>query len=825
MQWSSSLRPIKRPADGPERSPLSVRCIGCPGRSWRRLLLRTAIGICLLAGSLHAVPAGEAVLKNGIRIEGKPVPIQALTQRIAQQKQGPTNIYPILMVDTGLCRYFVPDSIVADIDPSVEFSSYQTFKLRQTISSRKLMLRSIGSFVDVTPFDEFGRRRVSLLTPRGREDVIQGVTRIHPRYLSVIGLSHMWESGIATTSVPPVTLDRMIRKATDSTNPDDRLAVARFYLQAEMYRQASDELKSITRDFPELAGRAEEVAQNLRQLQARQLLNELRRRRDAGQHGLALAVIRAFPDENMSAAVLREIRELEKDYENRRDQLARAQLLLADLQARLKDEKQVTGSARFRSIVLRELDLESLNRLDAFLKLADDETLRPDERLALAYSGWVLGSARAVTEFAAAARLWDARFLVLEYLRAGSIRDRDELFARLAKLEGIGPESVARLIPRLPPIVETAGVRPGEVIEIETPLDEEKPKRSVDDVPEQETFKYSVLLPQEYSPNHPCPLIVALRPPERSAANELIWWGGTRERPAQSQRHGYIVIAPEYLEEKQAEYDYSARAHEVVLAAINDARRRFNVDSDRVFLSGHGMGGTAAFDIGMSHPEIFAGVVPICGFSEKLCKWYWQNAERVPWYVVGGEFDRDSMARNATVLNRMMSHNYDVIYAEYIGRGYETYYAEIHRLFDWMSRQRRAALPKEFEVQVLRPSDSRFFWAECHTLPAKVLLAFANALEGSGPVRPMSLEVKVADGLPDRTTIYVRSGAQSNLLWLSPDVVDFNKRISVRLNGRPVRVGHEGTFSGFVRPDTRTILEDFRARADRQQLFHVKLPL
>ena len=68
----------------------------------------------------------------------------------------------------------------------------------------------------------------------------------------------------------------MIRKATDQSDPDDRLAVARFYLQAELYLRAGKELDSIKKNFPNLAARADEVGVNLRQLLANQLLAELK---------------------------------------------------------------------------------------------------------------------------------------------------------------------------------------------------------------------------------------------------------------------------------------------------------------------------------------------------------------------------------------------------------------------------------------------------------------------------------------------------------------------------------------------------------------------
>jgi enterochelin esterase-like enzyme len=790
-----------------------------------RLFLRAAFALGLLLCAVQSSSAGEAILTNGIRIPGKPVPVQALTLRLVRQKGGPTTTYPILMVDTGMARYFIGKKHVADIDHSVEFSPFETFKLKQTISGRTRMFHSIGSYIDVTSFDEFGRRRVALRTAHGREDVIQGIKRIHPRHLTVTALSHNWEHGLATTSIRPEILDRMIRKVTDQSDPDERLAIARFYLQAEMYRQAAAELRSIKRDFPELAARVDEVGTNLRQLQAAQLLAELGRRRTAGQHNLAAAAIRSFPTEGMSAVVLRQVRDFESADRKQREELAAVRMLLGDLQAQLTNAKDKSSAAMFRSIINRELDLESLERLGAFLKLSGDDTLSPKQKLALAYSGWVLGSAQAVTEFDTAVRLWDARFLVLEYLRARTIRQRDDLYRQLELLEGINPDTVGQLIPQLPPPVETPGAESGVALEIEVAAGQIKPKRSANEDPKQTTRRYTVLLPSEYSPHHRYPLIVALHPPERTPADELKWWGGTREKPGQSQRHGYIVIAPSYADKTLTKYDYDTRSHAIVLAAINDARKRFQIDSDRIFLSGHGMGGTAAFDIGMSHPEIFAGVLPICGFAEVFGKWYWRNAKSVPWYVVGGEFDRDTMARNSNVLNRMLKNNYDLIYAEYIGRGYESYYAEIHKLFDWMDRQTRAALPKQFEAQVLREADDRFHWVECHGLPRNVLLAAANARAGSGRVRPMSLEVKITDGLPGRSTIHIRSGAKQNVLWLSSAIIDFDKRVSVRLNGRPVRIAGQPKFAGFLRPSVRTMLDDLRVRGDRQRVYQVRLPI
>ena len=72
-----------------------------------------------------------------------------------------------------------------------------------------------------------------------------------------------------------------------------------------------------------------------------------------------------------------------------------------------------------------------------------------------------------------------------------------------------------------------------------------------------------------------------------------------------------------------------------MLASLRDACRRFAVDTDRVFLSGHSMGGDAAWDIGLAHPDLWAGVIPIVGrIADSYCTFYWENARNVPFYVV-----------------------------------------------------------------------------------------------------------------------------------------------------------------------------------------------
>ena len=94
-----------------------------------------------------------------------------------------------------------------------------------------------------------------------------------------------------------------------------------------------------------------------------------------------------------------------------------------------------------------------------------------------------------------------------------------------------------------------------------------------------------------------------------------------------------------WLQEQQKQYGYSAREHAIVLNSLRDACRRFSIDTDRVYLSGQSIGGDAAWDIGLAHPDLWAGVIPIVAQSDRYCARYWENARYVPFYVVAGELD------------------------------------------------------------------------------------------------------------------------------------------------------------------------------------------
>ena len=251
-------------------------------------------------------------------------------------------------------------------------------------------------------------------------------------------------------------------------------------------------------------------------------------------------------------------------------------------------------------------------------------------------------------------------------------------------------------------------------------------------------------------------------------------WG-----PGQATRHGYIVLAPDWAGEHQEQYHYSAREHAMVLGCYRDACRRFAVDTDRVFLRGHSMGGDAAWDIGLAHPDLWAGVIPISAESARYCNLYRENARNLPFYVICGELDGAKMNENARDLDRYLRRGYNATVVEYQGRGHEHFSDETLRLFDWMGRFHREFFPREFNCATMREGDNFFWWVG----------AGGNAAPRHGQSGRLAAaprhRTSPREGQRHRptTTSTIQTGTTRLTVWLAPGMFDFKRPISIVVNG------------------------------------------
>lgn len=780
--------------------------LGTLGRlAWAALLL--------LPVGISAVYADNVQLQNGLLLRGE-IGVTSEIGELAQEfgeNQG-----KIIIVDDGLRRVFVSRDQARNIVS--EPISQDIIRIEQPTTNVSEVIRGVGRPLDVRPFDSWGRRRITLAGPEGPRHYYQGITKITSSYcvletLTAEAFNAQWESRIATSSVPREVLSSVIRGSIDESNPNERIKVVQLYIEAERYQDAVLELEEFLEDFPDITDR-QPLADLLRQSYARQILRELKLRNDVGQPTQAQRMIRQFPTSGIAGALLGELLEAQQEFDRLDEQINTISTKLQALvdqcrQGDTLDEDQKQALSEIAAEILQDLRYSNVERLAGFYQFRDDDSLTIDQRLAYAVSGWLLGEADMAGNLQVTLTHVKTRALVREYLAAQLPHERTPLLEEIEGQEGASVDAIAKIVAHLIP---EWGRITSELKETEIPgcfevsVEGERP------------MKYWVQLPPEYDPYRRYPCIVTLNG-DRTELQQLDWWAGAYspelrqdQRLGQATRHGYIVIAPMWKRDNQWNYDYSPVAHARVLDSVRDAFRRFAIDSDRVFLSGHSTGGDAAWDIALSHPDLWAGLIPIAASADRYVNHYFTNGSgSLPMYFVHGEYDHARMSANKMDWNRYFrARDADVMVVTYQGRGHEHFQEEILNLFDWMQVHRRVSTPTEMEVKTMRPWDNFFWWVEAYDFPQSTMVLPAEWPAEDRSAGSIEARLEVSKNL---VMISQCSGSRVTV-WLKPDMVNFDEPIEIRFKTKRER--------GIIAPSAEVLLEDVRGRGDRQHPYWAK---
>jgi hypothetical protein len=813
MELRAHSRPILRTQSERGKFVAEARSISRPNCAIRRASVVAALAAAVFVAAASRSLAVDMQLKDGRTIEGSHVEVAGVAESPINIKitAGEVAVLPLLMFDDGLRRTFIHRDQVARVLEDVPQKKVR-IRIWQDVAETGAGVGRVGRGRPLKPFDQFGRRVYEMQGRDGPFKIVQGITEITPTYTKIEGLKGaarpvVWDMRMATSSIPRETLKQILKTTVPQQDIDARLEVVRLYLQSERYRDAEDELAEIIADFPDQKNLGEQIGQ-LRQLGASLILKEIQLRAKSGQPQLARTYLTQFPNEGISGTTLERVRELLQKYaaddHHKQDVLAALQAEIA----LLKDANDRKLAEEFSNEITAEANPEALGRLASFERLADAKELTAEQKVALAISGWLVGANDATDDFHLAVSLAEVRDLVRKYLGEPLAAERSAIMGELLDRDGATIPRVAQLLKLMKPpleIPEDARRGPGLY------------EFTIRGLPGEADTRYHLQLPPEYDPLRQYPMIIALADAGVPPQAEIEFWAGPArddgEPLGQATRQGYIVIAVDWLLPKQTSCGYSAREHHAVLGSLRDACRRFSIDTDRVFLTGHGVGGDGAWDVALAHPDIWAGVMPFVATADRYCLRYATNAKYVPWYFVCGELDGDKMARNARELDRYFGRRTeDCTVVEYLGRGYEPFGDELQRLFDWMGRRKRE-FPPEFECVTMRPWDNFFWWLEVRDLPEKSMVAPAN-WPPPRSARPFPVRGKIGNG--NKLSAFTQAGETT--VWLGPEFVDFKKPITVELKGRKMTApGME------IQPNMNVLLEDARTRAERQHPFWAKV--
>ncbi|WP_231612027.1 alpha/beta hydrolase [Novipirellula galeiformis] len=780
----------------------------------RRKFVFTCLGWLIALGVSPASAEQLFQLRNGLTLRGTKAEIASLNANaFSAAAAGEIKLSPIWIVDDGLTRIYFHGKGMAAAEPVDVRDIEQSIEFWQPTPLGGKEISAIGSILGVSPFNEFGRR---VMTVRGVDGtpirLVQGITEINGRYARVEGLkgetSYVWDMRLATSSLKSDELKAIFRRRLDWDSLDQRLQAVRFFMEAGRHGDAIDILREAIDTFPEAAKMQRQVVA-LTERQATQLLDEAKLRAASGQETLALEILEKFPVDLLGRVTRLQV-------EDATEKILGTQRQSASLVAQLETQIAQLNRAQELQPILAEikagLSSSTLARMSDYIRLGTSEAVPLENRVALAVAGWLLGSGSGEQNLTVTISLVKVRDLVAEYLASSDPARRQAILAEMRNLEGAQAEYIDRMLPLLSPPLDWPEGSQHESIPGLHWVGDESEQLDQPPVP-----RYAIQLPPDYNPLREYPCILSLHPVRGTPMSEIDWWSGVYSEEIQARlghasRYGFIVVAPLWTRASQGEYEYTSREHERVLVSLRDAMRRSSIDADRVFIAGHGEGGAAAWDIAYSHPDLWAGMISISGEPAKTIAHYHPNAPYVPMYLVMGERDGapTPLVRNGPVMDDYVKFKSDAMVVMYRGRGREFFYEEIHRLFDWMRLPAhvRKEAPTAIDTVTMREGDNFFWWLELGPIKPDVAI---DPLMWDQAERVRAAPVSASIGTDNQIRVN-QAPAEQFSLWLRPmRDLDLNKPVTIRYRSRRVLFEFDGA--------VETLLEDARRRADRKRAY------
>jgi hypothetical protein len=677
----------------------------------------------------------------------------------------------------------------------------------------------------ISDFDTGWQRDLSLGGARGIITVPQRVVALNPKFIKVHSTKHVWDLYYKTAEFSPELIGQLLKshfqKKGDVKDIERRFITYQFFVESGMYDAAEKELDELHAKFPKAATINFDGEKSfLKSVRANFLAEDIIRLHRTAQHESAQDRLRVFLKTYASLARERDREALEKmksDYDKAKEKIAQAEKALAFLPERLAGRGDPLADAAKE--IAANLSVDSIDRLETFLPLAEQyerdlkNKKKPqqsaEEVLGMGVTGWLFGKGGATTNVGLARSVWTARQYLQEFQQSDNRQPQAKLEAH-CMMHNIGVDVIDQLIRTLPPPMHDSAIKPGKTEKLTI-----KANSNGGD--------YWLQLPPEYTPSRYYPVLIALHTSDEIPT-------ALKKLAPLAAKNGFILAAPVW---GKGPYEYKTADHDLVLDCLKDLRRRFQVDSDRVFLYGKGEGGTMAFDIGLSHPDQFAGILPHSGSTRFYPQHYWPNAQYLNMYVLDGNVNAKSP--EAEAYKKWIRFQYPAMYVEYKGRVNEWYDAELPTFFEWMKYKKRAdpmrqlGLFRDFRdnhelFKSHREGDNRFYIVTAKQIENRCL----NTHKAWKAILPATVQVNVSTGnqlANNKAVIWnqvnVKTfGMKQVSVWFRPGMIDFSK---------PTHVYHNPKNNEFtklkIEPNLGTLLEEFFEQGDRQRLFYARVDL
>ena len=336
---------------------------------------------------------------------------------------------------------------------------------------------------------------------------------------------------------------------------------------------------------------------------------------------------------------------------------------------------------------------------------------------------------------------------------------------------------------------------------------------------------FLVYVPSTYDPTIAWPLVVIGH--GGSSARDLDF-GGRAARGAMTpdwcdaaERFGLLLLAP------LSDRGWGAIGNSIMFSAISRMTRSCHVNPDRIYLTGHSMGGHLTWRSALNFGDRWGAVSPMSGGYDFVGDRGIENLTNVPGYATWGRREPFGIAEaNRINRNWMRAHGLPWVHEECDG-GHEIFAECVPRVAEFFLAHPRDLYRREVHALgggslAFATADAHPDWGRAHTWnPARPILANSFhwlRLDPLPPETPREAALQDVTALlgADNTIAITCVNARRLRLGLHPRMVDFARPVRVIVNGQEVL--HQP-----VTPDLATMLRWVREFDDRGRAFHAAL--
>lgn len=778
------------------------------------------IGLVLSCSAL----ADIVILKDGFVLQGM-VKRESVTEFDPVSKEPVVIPKGFYMVDDGVRRIYFNPGLVRTLDKRDPLQEEKWVHNKAIYIPNGKGAPPFLAEVEATDWDSKWERTLKYRSPVGVVGIFQHISNLSSYAIRVDATSKfVWSSMYLTQEIGSKKVLDLIKSHPDFQNTDkvkpEELASRRFKLvdflsQAGWFEESEKELKALGKDLPEQKERVEKTQEIIDSLKGRERLEKIKRIIGSGRLAEARKQLDLFPKSEAQDKILTEIQSLQSKLEKALEEYLGVQKNLSYLAISLTEKKSDPILINAIQSLPKIITEESIDRMEAFSSISrqkgkDGETLslvELEKRASLAITGWMMGNSSAEPNPTTAKRLWQIRAFVVNFIKAENSLGRKAAFDDfLKKYPGAKADEVSQVLQQA--ILPVELMPPGKVFQREIVSGKSR------------GTKYAIRYPADSNPNRLYPLLIVFPGTNESVDSMLEKWAPYADE------YGFVLLGYHW-QIGGVGYGFSDKEHFAILDILREVRLNSPVDPDKVFLFGFEQGGTVAFDIGLSHPDQFAGVIPMSTSPELFIEKYWRNGQFLPFYVVNGDRSGEPNLKTRQLFTNWMPRGYPSIWTQYKGRGIEFFRAELPLICDWMRGKSRAFPMNQLgsdgggsilgnEFQSTRSCDNQFYWIGTDTISENRI----NYPQTWKPnLQPASFFVK-SDSATNNLTVKTYGMKNFYLLFgknsKGESQIDFDKPVSITTN-------LISKWNGKVVPSLDTLMENFLETGDRKNHVYAKV--